>query len=67
VNRDAFIRDLRHYCRKNGLAFEWKAVRGKGGHGLVTVAGKTTTVQSSLKPGRIESILKQLGLPKDAV
>jgi len=43
------------------------AGRGKGGHGIVTVGVKFTTVQTELSEGRIESILKQLGLPKDAV
>ena len=67
MNRDAFIRDLRKYCRKTGRTFSWDASRGKGGHGEVEVDGKFTTVQTDLKPGRIEAILKQLGLPKDAV
>lgn len=67
MNRDAFLRDLRHYCRKAGLSFAWSAKRGKGGHGIVTVGERFTTVQSELTKGRIESILKQLGLPKDAL
>ena len=67
VNRDGFLRDLRRFCRKTGRTFDWKPSRGKGGHGIVTVDGRFTTVQSSLTEGRIESILKQLGLPKDAV
>lgn len=67
MNRDAFIRELRKYCRKNSLAFSWNARHGKGGHGRVTVGEKFTTVQTDLTPGRIESILKQLGLPKDAI
>ncbi len=67
MNRDGFIRDLRRYCRKNDLSFEWKVSRGKGGHGLLKVGAAKTTVQSDLTPGRIESILKQLGLPKDAI
>lgn len=66
MKRDAFISDLRRYCRKNGRDFSWSAKRGKGGHGVVTVDGKWTTVQTDLTEGRIESILKQLGLPKDA-
>jgi hypothetical protein len=64
VNRDAFLRDLRRYCRKTGRSFEWIAVRGKGGHGIVTVDGLSTVAQTTL---HIETILKQLGLPKDAV
>jgi hypothetical protein len=67
IRRDAFLRDLKKYCRKNGLAFEWDAGRGKGGHGIVTVGVRFTTVQTELSEGRIESILKQLGLPKNAV
>ena len=67
VNRDAFLRDLRRYCRKSDLSFEWDATKGKGGHGILVVGGRMTTVQTKLSKGRIESILKQLGLPKDAV
>lgn len=67
VRRDAFLRDLSRYCRKNGLSYEWTARRGKGGHGIVTVDGVSTTVQTDLKEGRIERLLKQLNLPKDAV
>jgi hypothetical protein len=67
VNRDSFLRDLRRYCRRNGLIFEWDPRRGKGGHGIVSVEGRFTTVQTDLTPGRIEAILKQLGLPKDAL
>jgi len=67
VNRDGFLRDLRHFCRKTDRTFNWKASRGKGGHGIVTVDDRFITVQSSLTKGRIESILKQLGPPKDAV
>jgi hypothetical protein len=67
VNRDAFLRDLRRYCRKNALSFEWNAARGKGGHGTVTVNGVSTVVPSTIKQGLSEAILKQLGLPKDAL
>jgi hypothetical protein len=67
MHRDGFLRDLRRYCRKEGLTFVLDTARGKGGHAIVTVEGRTTTVQSSLTPGRIESLLKQLGLPKDAL
>ena len=48
MRRDAFLRDLNRYCRKNGLSYEWVAKRGKGGHGIVTVNGVSTTVQSDL-------------------
>lgn len=67
MRRDAFLRDVKRYCRSNGLAFGWDARKGKGGHGRLTVGERFTTVQTELTEGRIQSILKQLGLPKDAV
>ena len=67
VKRDVFLRDLRRYCKAQGLSFAFDARHGKGGHGRVTVGDRFTTVQTELTPGRVESILKQLGLPKDAV
>ena len=67
MKRDAFLRDLRSYCKANGLTYEFDARSGKGGHGKIKVNGVRTVVQTDLTAGRIESILKQLGLPKDAV
>ena len=61
------LADLKAYCRREKLAFRFDGRRGKGGHGTVFVADRFTTVQADLTPGRIEAILKQLGLPKDAV
>ena len=67
MKRDGFLRDLKRYCRNNDLHFAWDARKGEGGHGRVTVGEGFTTVQTELTEGRIQSILKQLGLPKDAV
>ena len=67
IKRDAFLRDLRRYCRDRDLEFSFTPREGKGGHGRVRVGESFTTVQTDLTPGRIESILKQLGLPKDAI
>ena len=67
MRRDRFLRDLRAYCRERSLPFRFDERRGKGGHGVVFVGERFTTVQTELTSGRIESILKQLGLPKDAV
>ena len=67
MRRDRFLRDLRAYCREHALPFRFDERRGKGGHGLVFVGDRFTTVQTELTPSRIESILKQLALPKDAV
>lgn len=67
MDREAFIRRLRRYCRRENLSFSWDPRTGKGGHGRVTVQGRFTTVQTDLTPGRVETILKQLGLPKDVI
>ncbi|MDB5437799.1 MAG: hypothetical protein JWM33_226 [Caulobacteraceae bacterium] len=68
VNRDAFLRNLKAYAKDNGLAFSYSARKGKGGHGVVTVGSKFTTVKSGeLGKTMVEVMLKQLGLPKDAV
>lgn len=67
MKRDVFLRNLKRYCKAHGLAFDFDPRHGKGGHGRVTVDGRFTTVQTELKPLHIQTILKQLGLPKDAV
>lgn len=68
VKRDAFLRALKAYAKANNLAYSWNAGHGKGGHGRVAVGGAFTTVPSGeIKTGLKFAILKQLGLPKDAV
>ena len=68
MNRDALLRDLRRYGKKNGLAVSFDAGRGKGGHGVVTVGERSTVVKSGeLSNVYAQLILKQLGLPKDAL
>lgn len=62
MNRDKLIRELRRYARKNGLFFELDKRRGKGGHYIVTVGDKSTTLQSDLNESRAASIRKQLGI-----
>lgn len=68
VNRDQFLRQLRDHAKANGVLFRFDSRKGKGGHGRVYVGEKFTTVPSGeLKKPTLESILKQLGLPKDTV
>lgn len=69
MNRDQLLRALRSYCRENGLeAPRLDARRGKGGHARLWIGDRFTTVPAGeLKKGTLEAILKQLGLPKDAV
>ncbi len=68
MKRDAFLRALKAYARDNRLTYAWDPGRGKGGHGTVTVGGLFTTVPSGeIKTGLKFAILKQLGVPKDAL
>lgn len=62
MNRERFIRDLRKYARKNGLAFEVKKDTGKGSHYRVLVGDRSTTVQSDFDEFTAARCLKQLGI-----
>jgi hypothetical protein len=68
MKREEFLRALKSYARANGLSYSWDPSRGKGGHGTVTVGRAFTTVPSGeIRTGLKFAILKQLGVPKDAV
>ncbi|MYZ49857.1 hypothetical protein [Propylenella binzhouense] len=62
MNRESLIRALRKYARTNGIAFEVDTRKGKGAHYRIRLGDRITTVQSDLNPGRIERILRQLGV-----
>lgn len=62
MTRDQLIQRLRRYARKKKIAFEVDTKKGKGSHYIVTLDGKFTTVQMQLNPGRIDRLLKQLGV-----
>ena len=68
MKRDAFLRAVRRYCRKNGLPYDWQPGEGKGSHGTVYVGGRKTTVPDKDLPRfYIDDLLEQLGLGSDAV
>jgi hypothetical protein len=59
---------MKAYAKAHGLDFVWDPGHGKGGHGRVWVGEAFTTVPSGeIKTGLKAAILRQLGLPKDAV
>ena len=61
--RDRFIAELRAEAKQRGLAFRAEAWRGKGGHMIVYVGDKLTTVPSrEIDPKTARKIRKQLGL-----
>ena len=68
MKRDRFLSRLRRYGRKNDLAITVDLRKGKGSHAIVRIGGRKTTVKSGeLKPGYVALLLKQLGLPPDAL
>jgi hypothetical protein len=66
---EQFLSALRRWCRKNGIAdFRVVAERGAGSHVKVYANGRETIVKDGeLSPVYVQVVLKQLGLPKDAI
>jgi hypothetical protein len=61
--RDRFIAELRDAAKVRGLRFRVETWRGKGGHAMVWVGDKVTTVPSrEIDPKTARKIRKQLGL-----
>lgn len=61
--RDKFIAELRAEAKTRGLSFRAVEWRGKGGHMMVFVGDRLTTVPSrEIDPKTARKIRKQLGL-----
>jgi hypothetical protein len=61
--RDRFIAELRDAAKARGLRIRVETWRGKGGHAMVWVGDKVTTVPSrEIDPKTARKIRKQLGL-----
>ena len=61
--RDRFIAELREEAKKRGLSFRVDTRRGKGGHALVWIGGKVTTLPSrEIDPKTARKIRKALNL-----
>jgi hypothetical protein len=61
--RDRFIAELRDAAKVRRLRFRVETWRGKGGHAMVWVGDKVTTVPSrEIDPKTARKIRKQLGL-----
>jgi hypothetical protein len=60
--RGRFIAELRDEARARGLAFRVETRRGKGGHAMVWVGNKVTTLPSrEIDPKTASKIRKALG------
>lgn len=65
-----FIRRVRRYAKRSGVAFEWRPDRGKGSHGLLILGDARTVVRNpkdELKTGTYHAMLKQLGLTEQEI
>jgi hypothetical protein len=61
--RDKFIRELKREAEARGLSFRVETWRGKGGHAMVFVGEKLTTLPArDIDPKTAGKIRKQLGL-----
>ena len=61
--RDRFIAEVRDEAKKRGLSFRVEKGRGKGGHALVWVGDRFTTLPSrEIDPKTARKIRKALGL-----
>jgi hypothetical protein len=66
VNGKQFIRQARKWARINGQPFSEDASRGKGGHQIVHVGDKWTTVKTGeIGVGLLKAMLNQLGIERD--
>jgi hypothetical protein len=61
--RDRFVADLRREAKSRGLTFKEEKWRGKGGHSVVKVGDKWTTLPSrEIDPKTARKIRKALDL-----
>jgi hypothetical protein len=61
--RDRFVREIRREAKLRGLAFRFVPERGKGGHALLFVGDRVTTLPSrEIDPKTAAKIRRQLGL-----
>ena len=66
MNGKQFIKQARSWAKANGQEFSIDASRGKGGHQMIRVGDRKTTVKTSeIGPGLLNAMLGQLNIPKD--
>ncbi len=68
MNYQQFLRKLRAYARENDLKFEAVKNRGKGGHQMIHLGDRKTTIPApnkEVKRGTLNAILRQLGVDDD--
>ena len=68
MKRERLLPALRHWCRRNHQSLRVDTVGGKGSHIKIYLGGRATIVKAGeLSPVYVQLVLKQLGVPKDAI
>ena len=68
MTRAQFLARLRRYARRQNLDLTIEEGRGKGSHITVALGDARTIVKSGeLRPGYVQAVLKQLGLPRGTI
>lgn len=65
-----FIKRVKRFAKRRGVAFELVKERGKGSHGMLYLGERRTTVkhrQAELGTGLLHAMLRQLGLTVDDI
>jgi hypothetical protein len=63
AKRDRFIAELRREAKTRGLPFRIETWRGKGGHAMVWIGNRVSTLRSrEIDPKTARKIRKTLGL-----
>ena len=69
MNRERLLSAIRKWCRKNEVRFVADTIGGKGSHIKVYVGTERRTIVKSgeLSALYVDMVLKQLGIPRDAI
>jgi hypothetical protein len=68
MKREQFLSRLRKFCRKTGRQMTVRTDIGKGSHiGVQLDSGATIVKFGELSRNEVRTMLKQLGLPPDAL
>jgi hypothetical protein len=66
VTGNELLRKLRQLARRRGVRFEFDSTGGKGGHGMIRLGDRRTTLRSSrhkeIPGGTFRAMLSQLGV-----
>jgi mRNA interferase HicA len=66
MDGDEFIKKVKKYGKRNGVAVRFDCKQGKGSHGTLYCGNNKTTVKGSeIGKGLLAAMLKQLGIDKE--